>query len=68
MVIKVEIYFEIENRGEEPIPTTVKAQLTEKVWNDVSKQFSLKASIWKDLVVAKKLTTEQIHEKIRTAK
>jgi hypothetical protein len=69
MVIKVEIYYEVLSKGGEVIPPDIKTKLNKLVWDDVSNNFSLKSDFWKgDLLTAKKMTNEQIHEKIRTAK
>jgi hypothetical protein len=69
MTIKVETYYEVETKGGETIPSDIKTILSKAIWDSVPKKLSLKSDFWKgDLLVATKLSTQEVHEKIRTAK
>lgn len=69
MIVRVELYYEILPKGDEKIPQDIKPMLVERVWNESSNNLSLKSSFWNgDLLVARKLSSDQVHEKIRTAK
>lgn len=69
MVIKVETYYELSVVDGEPIPQDIKRRLYNKVWSEAPSKIVVSSDFWKgDLVSARKLNDEEIHEKIRTAK
>lgn len=69
MVIKVELYYELTKKGETKFPEHSKAILQKKVEEEIPKLITIESNWWNGTeVTAKKLTIEELHEKIRTAK
>jgi len=69
MIIKVETYFEIIVTGNEKISDDLKPNLSLLVQREISNEITIRAGMWhRDSIVAKKLSQEQVLEKIRIAK
>jgi hypothetical protein len=69
MIVRVELYYEIVAKNGEKIPQEIKTLLVGKVMNESSNTIPLKSSFWNgDQLTARLLSSDEIHERIRTAK